>query len=270
MMAGPEPRLDDVLRRAGEYAVRYHAAMTSVIAEEHYVQKIAERAPRGVGLARMVTFTKERTLRSDFIIISGTGSGEPRWMAFRDVQAVDGRPVREPDDRLRKLFAAGGDAIDRASAISRESARYNLEPEGFLRTINVPTVALEFLLPENRDRFSFRHKAARDRQAGGHVWDIEYREREHPSIIRTPEGRSVLSRGTFRIDPRDGRIEESTLEVWDGRGTITVFYEVDARLGIAVPVVMKERYVLNNALVEGEAAYSNFRRFETGVRIVPR
>ena len=81
------PSLRDVLTRAGDYVARYHEAMTSVIAEERYVQKWTELA----AVAPMAA--KERTLVSDFVLLSG-GPGEPRWMSFRDVLAVDGVPVR--------------------------------------------------------------------------------------------------------------------------------------------------------------------------------
>jgi hypothetical protein len=260
-----EPSLREVIRRAGDYVTRSHAAMTSVIAEERYVQKVqVQPAMQGRGV-QPAMLTEQRTLVSDFIIIAGGGRG-PRWMAFRDVLEVDGTPVRERDDRLQKLFSSGDDPLDRAVAVSNESARYNIGPEGFVRTINVPIIAIDFLLPETTGRFSFHRKNA----ATDPVWEIEFVEKDRPTVIRTPEGRSVQSRGSFRIDSRDGRVLESTLELLDRRARITVFYEIENRLGVAVPVAMRERYLLGREQVEGEATYSKYRRFETGARIIPK
>ena len=143
----PEPSLGDVLRRAGDYVARYHDAMTSVIAQERYVQTWSTLGP-----ATTTVSTTTRTLVSDFVVISGSGH-EPRWMSFRDVLEVDGVPVHERDGRLQRIFATAADAVDRASALSLESSRYNIGPKGFLRTINTPILAIDFLLQETRRRF---------------------------------------------------------------------------------------------------------------------
>jgi hypothetical protein len=242
--------------------------MASVVAEERYVQKFTSRTG---GKDASPAWSEQRTLVSDFILISG-GRGEPPWMTFRDVLEVDGVAVRDRDDRLQRLFASGGNAIDRASALSLESSRYNLGPEGFVRTINTPIVALDFLLPDARPRFAFHRRQPRD-DSHGTAWLIEYAEKDRPTVIRTPKGESMSSRGTFWIDPSDGRVVESTLELWDRRVRVTVFYEIDPLLQVAVPVRMKEAYVLGRDErdeIEGDATYSNFRRFETSARIIPR
>jgi hypothetical protein len=256
------PSLKDVLARAGGYVAHYHETMISVIAEERYVQKwtiFPAPAP-----------TKERTLVSDFVLLSG-GPGEPRWMSFRDVLEVDGVPVRERDDRLQKLFASGDDAVNRGMALSLESSRYNIGPPDFVRTINTPIVAIDFLLPETRPRFSFRRKA-RDKASDPALWEVEYTERDRPTVIRTPRGQSLPSRGRFLIDSTDGRIVESTLEVPDVHAEVTVTYGVEPRLQVAVPLVMTEHYdaSLGHDRIDAQATYSKYRRFETGVRIVPR
>ena len=80
----------------------------------------------------------------------------------------------------------------------------------------------------------------------------------------------MQSKGSFRIDPVDGRVAESTLRLMDGGAVISVSYEVDRRLQIAVPSVMSERYEFGQELIAGDATYTNYRRFETGVRIIPK
>jgi hypothetical protein len=139
-----KPSLAEVLSRAGDYVVRYHEAMTTVVAEERYVQRLTPQSQSESGVISWETRPQERTLLSDFVIISGAG-GEPPWMTFRVVLEVDGKPVRDGRHQLQALLSSG--AVDRAKVLSTESARYNLGPQGFMRTINIPTLALDLLLP---------------------------------------------------------------------------------------------------------------------------
>jgi hypothetical protein len=262
-----KPSLAEVLSRAGDYVIRYHEAMTTVVAEERYVQKLTTQTKSRSGVISQETPAEERTLLSDFVIISGVG-GEPPWMTFRDVLEVDGKPVRDGRHQLQALLSSG--AVDRAKVLSTESARYNLGPQGFIRTINIPTLALDLLLPSARSRFRFRQQGTRVDAAGGTVWQITYQEKERPTIIKTPDGASVVARGTFWIDPREGRVVESMLDLWDGRATISVVYEIEPRLQIAVPVRMVENYLLEKTQLDGIATYSDYRRFETAARVISK
>ena len=45
---------------------------------------------------------RKRTLRSDFLLVRYPE--DTHWQAFRDVAEVDGKPVRDHDARLTKLF----------------------------------------------------------------------------------------------------------------------------------------------------------------------
>ncbi len=254
-----EPSLKIVLARAGDYVSSYHLAMTTVIAEERYAQTLVTRTADGAEA------TSTRTLVSDFVIV--TTEGDQPWMAFRDVLEVDGKPVRDRDNRMERLFASGAD-IDRALAVNRESARYNLGT--IVRTINTPTVALDFLLPDAQRRFSFHRVANRANAADGGTWEITFSERDHPTIIKTPGGRNVVARGSFVIDPLDGRVARTTLNLMGMRATISVDYAIEPHLHVAVPVKMIESYQMPQETLEAVAVYSNYRRFETAARIVPK
>lgn len=250
---GP-PSLKDVLARAAEYVASYHGSMATVVAEERYVQTLTAKGDGS---------PTQRTLLSDFAIVAGEGY-QP-WMAFRDVLEVDGRPVRDRDGRMERLFSRGAD-IDLALAINRESARYNLGT--IVRTINTPTVALDFLLRDEQSRFKFRR---RDQPAPADgTWEIAFEERDRPTIIKTPMGRDVVSRGSFAIDPADGHVVRSTLTLLDMRATLAVEYAMEPRLRIWVPVKMTESYRMPDETLDAIASYSNYRRFETNVRVVPR
>ncbi len=260
-VAASDEGLRVVLARAGAYVERYQAAFSLLVGEEHYTQRVVRRGRE----------TERRRLRSEFALVrvGGDPSG-PRWLAFRDVLEVDDRPVADRGDRLVRLFRdAPADALARARAIALESARYNLGP--VVRTINVPTLALEFFEVPRQPRL--RYRRAGERVHGGRrVWVVRFEERARPTLIRSPDGRDVVARGEAWVDPESGRIVRTELTP-EGRGglasRITVTYASDARVGVWVPVEMAERYERGDALVTGEAVYTNFRRFEVDVRVKP-
>ena len=91
---------------------------------------------------------KLRELTSDFLLVRTSPSGA---QAFRDVIDVDGKPVRNREDRLRKLFLEQPKtAVEQARAIARESERHNI---GMQRTGNSPLLPLRFLRPPSRPDF---------------------------------------------------------------------------------------------------------------------
>ena len=149
--------LPDLLARAGAYVTDFDARFSNVVAEEHYEQKTSGnvRAPHG-GLA-----PASRLLVSDFLLVKLPS--QDVWLPFRDVFEVDGRPVRDRQDRLTKLFLQpAATAVRQAEQIVSESARYNI---GVTRNINIPVLALTVLEPAFQPRFEFSH-LKEDRKVG--------------------------------------------------------------------------------------------------------
>src|SRR5262249_12112966 len=130
------------------YATSFRSHLSNIVAEERYVQDVNYR---NLPPNRFAMDT-HRELRSDILLVQPNGSDQ--YVEFRDVFEVDGRPVRDRQDRLTALFlhpsASSGARIDQ---INRESARYNIG--NIERTINTPTLPLQFLLPPNQPRFRF-------------------------------------------------------------------------------------------------------------------
>jgi len=254
----PTLALHDVLDRASAWVAAYGDALSTVIADERYVQTFDDGRGR----------RESRVLDSEFALVRVADRDE--WVAFRDVLSVDGVQVGDRRDRLERLFLDQPDgALARARAIADESARYNLGP--VVRNFNVPTAALFFLHPANRDRFRFS-KAYEIRRAEGLLWQVDYEERARPTLIRTPDGRSIPTRGHFQLDPESGRVAEATLVAREPERDLDVEYSVgflqNATLGLPVPVTMSERYEdANGQLTEGAATYANYRRFRVDVRI---
>lgn len=266
-----EVNLRDLLHRAGDYVRKYHVSLTTVVAEELYVQKATRTTKVSSAdrwsLQAVGDDDEERTLRSDFALVRGA-EGEDLWLAIRDVLEVDGQPVVEGLSRLDALLRDSRSGLQaRALAIAIEQAKYNVGD--VYRTINVPTLPLEFLLPDRQSRFRFK-RTGTSTFSGISAVALAYEERSRPTFIHTPGGRDVLSRGTFWIDPANGRILKTELSTAEKRGLrfrITVTYGFEPRLDLLVPMSMHEEYADATAQVTATATYSNFRRFETESRI---
>src|ERR1700736_2555267 len=89
-----EPSLATVMQRASAYVVEFQRQLSSIVAEEVYVQDIVKQPGFVTG--------SHRELRSDLLLIRPAGAD--RYVEFRDVFAVDGNPVRDRQDRLTALF----------------------------------------------------------------------------------------------------------------------------------------------------------------------
>ena len=261
--------LDDLRARAGAYVVDYHQRLAAIVAEEHYVQRSVTTAtgarPQADGKD-----VEQRTLRSDFMLLPGM-AGEEAWFAFRDVFEVDGQPVSSQRGRLEQwLSGPRSNFMRNARALALEQARHNLGP--ITRTINVPTLALEILMPARQERFRFRQTGTQNAN-GIQATVVTFEERRRPTMIRTPEGRDLRARGALWIEPTTGRVVRTELRTGEsGRdpveGTIVVEYAFVPRLDLLVPVRMDERYAGRGTEISCTATYSNFRRFETEARII--
>ena len=267
-----EAELDIVLARAGTYVTEFRRQLSGIVAEESYTQ----RARTGVSYTfRGVPEYREarRELRSDFLLVRPDGGS--RYLEFRDVFEVDGRAVRDRQERLTRLFLAGSaSAAQQIGQITMESARYNIGD--VKRNINTPTLALLFLNPADKPRFEFERVTDTAPRLGldgpeeaADVWVIEYKEVWPTTVIRGPDGRNLPAQGCFWIEPATGRVLVSELIIEDSAVdvTITVKYEADEKTGHLVPVEMRERYD-NRRLgsrVDGTATYTRFRRFQVQV-----
>lgn len=264
-----EPNLEQVLVRAAKYVTTLHKQLSSIVAEETYVQ--TARAVRFGSMAE-----SKKTLRSDLLLVRPPDAD--RYVEFRDVFEVDGRAVRDRDERLVKLFLEPDTNVDQLRAIIDESARYNIGD--IPRNINTPMLTLHFLQPSIQDHFRFRRAESGDTRLGNiaavpgrsaamfrvktEMWVIEFRETEQPTIIKTARSRDFPAEGRFWIDPETGAVlmSELVMENSDVKATINVSYQSEPILGFHVPVEMRERYHSGNRWIDGIATYGRFRQFQ--------
>jgi hypothetical protein len=268
--AAAQDTLAVVLQRASVYATQYRRQMSSLVAEETYVQDFRPAMGATTTIDGKGTLpVSHRELKSDFLMVR---PGD-RYIEFRDVFEVDGTPVRDRQERLTTLFLSAKDNSAQVQAIAQEGARFNIG--NVFRNFNTPTLALIILEPEQQARFRFRRVDPKQRPAlarnvefaegaGEDLWIVEYRETQPGTLIRRLGGGDMPATGRFWINGGTGRVLASELVVGDPlvQGTIDVFYGGQLG-GLAVPAEMRERYVNNRdrAVTTGVATYGRVRRF---------
>src|SRR5688572_15103439 len=181
-------KADELVARASQYVADFVSRFSSVVAEEDYTQ-------------RLILERRTRRLRSDFLIVQIPGG--THWLSFRDVFEVDGKPVRDRDERLVKLFLEppSDSLLRRASEIDRAGARYNLQGD----LLNNPLTALALVQDVYRVRLRWS-LVRNDRDVGPDVWSVKFEERQRPTILRGNANRDLPVNGLIWIDAPTGRV----------------------------------------------------------------
>ena len=254
------PEVGAVVDRAADYVAAYSRDFVGIVAEEAYRQEV-KGAPQidARGLAQDGPRQK-RDLKSDILVVRAPAGD--RWIQFRDVFDVDGKPVRDRAERLARLFLEPSPSSQQqVQAIAAESARYNIGDVA--RTVNLPMLALTVFEPENRPWFAF---TGRRKKEG--LWELDYREERGNTMIRTSSGQSMPARGKFLVEADSGRIVATELSVDEEsvRAQIEVTYGLEPAVGLLMPREMREKYVTRRGTtIEGRATYSKFRRYQVTV-----
>jgi len=258
------PSLDVVLGRLSAYLLDYETKVLELAAEEQYRQWIKRRSSYGGDTV------SRRELESTYFLVR-LPNGQA-WYGFRDVTRVDGRNVTKSGPQMAQLLSEGTEtAFDEAMAVMRENAKYNIG--GVYRTINLPLQALHLLHPQNRDRFDF-NRGKGERVGGQQTVIVAFQERAAPGLVSDGFGGELLARGRVWIEPTSGAVLRTELS-FNGEAarylkevTIRVEYRRDPKLRLLLPSEMEETYGLEIEVLHGVATYRNYRRFETGARLV--
>jgi len=254
--------VDVVVARAAAYVETFVEELSTVVMEEDY---------RQIYFRRSRDNPVRRHLVSEFLLMRVHGVDE--WVGFRDVFEIDGRRIRDRQDRLASLFQSDtSTALAQARRIAQESSRYNLGSA--TRTFNVPTSTLFYLHPSNirRSRFEKEDERCGDQDT---AWDIRFEEIEFPTLSRGFEGISLPAHGRFCVDPVSGRVFETELELHhpstsDGRlrtdAKVQVRFALDERLNLWVPIEMRDSYAeRGGGSASSTAKYRNYRQFSVTV-----
>jgi hypothetical protein len=251
------PELDELLDKVTDYVTVYTRDFIGVVAEETYKQELRTgsggRDLRGFPLEGQ---RQTRTLRSDMLLVRAPAGD--RWLQFRDVFEVDGKPVRDRDERLAKLFLTPSPSAQKqVEDIKDASSRYNIGTVN--RTVNIPVLALNVFDIHNIPWFSFAIGKKKDKTV-----ELDFKEQRSDTMIRGRDG-GTPSVGRFVVEPATGRILTSELhaDTTDLKAQIDVTYEPEPALGgMYVPREMRERYEKKDGTtISGRAAYAKFRRY---------
>jgi hypothetical protein len=239
-------KAEQLMAKTAAYVAQFVDQFSNVVAEETLVQETT--IPR-----------RKRTMRSDFLLVRYPG--DTQWQAFRDVAEVDGKPVRDQQERLTKLFLEPADtALRRARDLQSAGSRFNLLDIG---TINNPLLVMAFLQEGYRDRFRFT-LAGLDKKLGPTVRTVQFQEWKVPSLVKGNGNQDILTRGLVWIEEDTGRVVKTELRI-GGRSapiSVTALYRFDEALGINVPVEMDDWYPDGSGEIRGVAKYGRFRRFQ--------
>ncbi len=160
----------------------FQRQLSGVVAEETYVQDVREPIPSGtLPRAPMRGGPMHRELKSDLLLVKPDGAD--RWIQFRDVFEVDGKPIRDRSERLMKLFVEPT-VVDGRSQPNRSSARARATTSATsCATSTSPVFALLILDPRNRGHFKFSRAdkgapsiaVGRDLAVPDGTWVVRYR-----------------------------------------------------------------------------------------------
>jgi hypothetical protein len=227
----------DLLQRIATSVQVFVDNLTNVVAEEEYRQQFRLAAGR-------------RRLKSDFLLVGYPGQDKV-FLTFRDVLEVDGRPIRDQQERLTKLFLEPfADAIRRAGEIQREGSRHSLERARLMDPLEVVAY---------HDNFKFT-LGALEPSLGRDVRRIELQQ------ILDPSTRQVPLRARAWVAESTGRVVKT--ELISGLGAAarltTTTFGLDPNLRIDVPLEMRDSVpdLRRDEEFQGLARYGNFRRFQ--------
>jgi len=244
-----------LLARAGDYVTQYRKDFTGVVGELHETQRIIR--PDG-------TLKRERLLVCDVLLVPAF---DPltrlpaSTRAFRDVISVDGKPVRDRDERLRKLFLSGSrDALDQARGVAREGARYDIGMRHLFDTLMLP---LRILEPAVASRFRFT------RTTDG----MTFQEVQSPALFRSKalfanDFKDMFLSGSFVMGESNGEVHQASLRAGseDIELGVSLRYVEQPDIKMLVPAdateTLRQPKRPNSDHTVVTAVYSNFRRFQ--------
>lgn len=256
------PSADAIRDRLDAYLFSYEPQLSALVADEEMTQRTSRQ--------RWVT---NRRIHSEVAFISLPG--DAGWLGFRRVLRVNGKAIKDRGVPLGQLMAEGAvDDYDQARLLLADSAAHNL---GAPRTINLPNLPLELLHPRNRHRFA-QEVFAQEKVRGVPTVVLRLDEFATPTVIQQAGGGDMKSVVWAWVEPATGRLlraQVNTKDVRLGMPPFSAEIRVDFReapaLGLLVPFEMTEKFfVARNNQGTGTAKYSNYRKFQTAVRIIPQ
>ena len=243
--AGRDPQVE----AAVAYVAGYTKAMASVVCDERQVQRVLKHDGK---------VSKQRELISEVLLVDTGGNGPFSLVVFRDVAQVDGKNVRNRDDRLRRLLMEPQKkAFDQAVRITKEGARYNIG--AFDRETGNVDPLVQAIWWFGGDLGAGRFTRTAD--------GVSFSRGTRRAKTGRGDSGQLAIQGRYVLDS-DGRIAESHWATDDPTFDIriTVRYHAHPKLDVLVPAEMQrhERVAqkANADTTEARVTYSNCRQFQ--------
>jgi len=235
---------------AGHYVADYERDFSGVVGELHEFQRVVSDD----GSVR-----RQRSLVADILLVKAGDFTR----SFRDVISVDGKAVRNREERLRKLFleADSRSRDKQVRAIGAEGSRYDIGMRRGMDTLMLPLMILQ---PAQASGFRFV----------GTGLGLAYTEVRSPTLMRSRIGgvtKDMFLQGVFTIDPAGASVHGATLAADNGQFAVTIDirYVEDPATRLLVPSEAKETYRQTGKpkadRTEVQSTYSNFRKFQVKV-----
>lgn len=260
--AAQQAAVDGLLQRAREHAVSLGGDAAVIVAEERsrqeavaFVTPSRSRATPPPGPTRL-----SRLITGDLILMRLPGA--PGWLTLRDVYEVDDEVVGERTDRVLNLVLESQEAaLAEVPFLYDDAARHSLGQ--MPRVLSMPTLALVALHPGYEARFRIRPRGI-ERIDGRPARVFEYEETGRPTLMPGPGESPFPLSGRISVDQAEGVVLKTVIRASAGRlmsGTVTVFFEHDARLQTWLPAKMQDQYRQsgNPWNYRGETVYANYR-----------
>jgi len=254
-----KPALAAVLSAAAAYVVHYSEHLQAVGADELFTQMDTSGQ-----LQHIVR------LNADAAFV---GLGDGHFGSFRDVYAIDTKPLHERVPRLLRLFeqppAQAGGAVHYARQFTEESAVRYLHTD--LHMLDAALAPLELLRADYQPHMAFKLDSTKTSN-GVTVAVVRFSENNTPSLLRTPDGLALT--GRFWIEAASGGVTETEMVASDRTSLLrsVVIYSFDKSLEIWLPKELSQRFDISHLGSNGatgprehesfdtHAYYSNFRQ----------
>lgn len=265
-----DPTVAQLLAAAGRYVTAYESSFGAVVAQERYRQSAG-------GLRR-------ETAGDILLFNSSAESGGAGWMAFREFQIMDNKPLASMPGRMAALAAnPTHDALAEAMRVTATTGMYTM---GSVTTASyaignlprAPAIPTSTLIYLRRSRQAFSTFELDGMKTAGDTRVAALKFTENPRA-RMTESDDFTTAGRFLIEPDSGRVVQSELSITSVifNAKIEVEYASAAGMDLWMPVRMFESYswslplrtsggratgAATSAYVDGLATYQGFQRFD--------
>lgn len=265
------PALADVLAKAAQYVASIESSLATVVVTEEYAQHaevsknlggsiLGQRGGVDNTLIEGHTTKSKRTSRSDVLLVRRP-EAPLVWSGVRHTFEVDGKPSGGEAGRLERLAADPATLAREWPAWRDASRQTTIGP--FPRDVHAAWTTMALLRADQQPRVQFK-KDGEEKVGGILTWKVTYLEEKTPSLLKSTGNVQVPAHGTFWIDPRDGRVLRTKLELGSGLSMeqmrVDVEFAPDAALGFLVPTTMRERYDTTGGKVDCKTTFTNWRR----------